>query len=103
MWKPLETAGIYVPGGTASYPSTVLMNAIPAMVAGVKDIVMATPLTDGQINPSVLYAAKIVGIKNDNPAMTNIQAFEVFMTTKDYDLISSGEFHNKWVFRIEKK
>ena len=63
MWKPLETAGIYVPGGTASYPSTVLMNAIPAMVAGVKDIVMATPLTDGQINPSVLYAAKIVGIK----------------------------------------
>ena len=63
MWKPLETAGIYVPGGTASYPSTVLMNAIPAMVAGVKDIVMSTPLTDGQINPSVLYAAKIVGIK----------------------------------------
>mgnify|MGYP003306823315 FL=1 len=63
MWKPLETAGIYVPGGTASYPSTVLMNSIPAMVAGVKEIVMATPLTDGQINPSVVYAAKIVGIK----------------------------------------
>ena len=59
MWKPLETAGIYVPGGTASYPSTVLMNAIPAMVAGVKDIVMATPLTDGQINPSVLYLSLI--------------------------------------------
>ena len=45
---------------------------------------------------------KIVGIINDNPAMTNIQAFEVFMTTKDYDLISSGEFHNKWFSELKK-
>jgi len=61
---PLDRIGIYVPGGTAAYPSSVLMNAVPAQVAGVKEIVMATPPNkDGDINPNVLLAAKILGIK----------------------------------------
>ena len=60
---PLESAGIYVPGGKAAYPSTVLMNAVPAAIAGVKRIVMVTPpLKDGKIKPEVLVAAKIAGI-----------------------------------------
>lgn len=60
---PLEKAGIYVPGGTAAYPSTVLMNAIPAKIAGVKRIVMVTPpLKDGRVKPEVLVAARIAGV-----------------------------------------
>ena len=62
QWKSIERVGIYVPGGTASYPSTVLMNAIPAIVAGVKDIVMVTPAVNGNLNPSTVYAAKLLGI-----------------------------------------
>ena len=60
---PIESVGIYVPGGTASYPSTVLMNAIPAIVAGVKRIVMVNPRKNGKQNSGVLYAAKKCGIK----------------------------------------
>ncbi len=61
---PIENVGIYVPGGTASYPSTVLMDAIPAMVAGAKRIVMVTPPNkDGKVNPAILSAAYVVGIK----------------------------------------
>ena len=60
---PIDSIGIYVPGGTASYPSTVLMNAIPAIIAGVKRIVMANPRNNGKQNPGVLYAAKKCGIK----------------------------------------
>ena len=60
---PLEKVGIYVPGGTACYPSTVLMNAIPAKIAGVKNIIMTTPpKQDGTILPEVLYAAKVAGV-----------------------------------------
>src|SRR3990172_6371580 len=58
---PLERVGIYVPGGKAVYPSTVLMNAIPAKVAGVKEIIMATPPSKNGINSYVLAAAKIAG------------------------------------------
>ena len=58
----ITSIGIYVPGGLASYPSSVLMNAIPAKVAGVNKITMVTPTPSGKINPLVLYAAKIVGI-----------------------------------------
>jgi histidinol dehydrogenase len=61
-WKPVESAGIYVPGGKAFYPSSVLMNAIPAIVAGVKRIVMVVPTPNGFINPILLAAAKICGI-----------------------------------------
>ncbi|MBU3108330.1 histidinol dehydrogenase [Clostridium gasigenes] len=60
---PLEKVGIYVPGGTAAYPSSVLMNVIPAKVAGVKEIIMVTPPSkDGGINPYIAVAAKISGI-----------------------------------------
>ena len=62
-YLPLESVAIYVPGSTASYPSTVLMNAIPARVAQVKRIVMINPGYKGNQNPAVLYAAKICGIK----------------------------------------
>ena len=60
---PLEKVGIYVPGGTASYPSTVLMNAIPAKIANVKEIIMVTPPNkDGKIEKEILAAAKIAGV-----------------------------------------
>lgn len=60
---PLEKVGIYVPGGTAAYPSSVLMNCIPAKLAGCKEVVMATPPgKDGKINPNILAAAKIAGV-----------------------------------------
>jgi len=49
-----------------------------------------------------LIYSKVVNIKKENSEMTNIQAFEVFMTTKDYDLISSGEFHNQWFLELKK-
>lgn len=63
QWSPLDSVGLYVPGGTASYPSSVLMNAIPALVAGVERIVMAVPTPKGIISPFVLAAAHLVGIK----------------------------------------
>ena len=60
---PLERVGIYVPGGTAAYPSTVLMNAVPAQIAGVKEIVMVTPPgRDGRVSPSILAAARTAGV-----------------------------------------
>lgn len=60
---PLDCVGIYVPGGTASYPSSVIMNAVPAVVAGVKEIIMMVPpAKDGKINPYVLAAAKEAGV-----------------------------------------
>ncbi len=62
-YLPIESVGIYVPGGTASYPSTVLMNAIPAIIAGVKRIVMVSPNKKGKQNPGILYAAKKCNIK----------------------------------------
>ena len=61
-WTPLSKVGIYVPGGTAAYPSSVLMNAIPAMVAGVERVVMVAPTPDGRTNPLVLAAAQIAGV-----------------------------------------
>lgn len=61
-WKPVEAAGLYVPGGTAAYPSSVLMNAIPASVAGVDRVVMVVPAPDGVLNPLVLAAAKRAGV-----------------------------------------
>ena len=63
-WRPVDRAGLYVPGGRASYPSTVLMNAIPARVAGVERIVMVTPPgRDGEPNPTVLAAAHLAGVR----------------------------------------
>ncbi len=59
---PLDRVGIYVPGGKASYPSSVLMNALPAKVAGVDEIIMVVPAPDGELNPLVLAAASIAGV-----------------------------------------
>ncbi|PZA10337.1 histidinol dehydrogenase [Rhodopseudomonas palustris] len=60
-WSPIEAVGLYVPGGTAAYPSSVLMNAIPAKVAGVERVVMVVPSPGGTLNPLVLAAAKLGG------------------------------------------
>jgi len=61
-WNAVEAAGLYVPGGRAAYPSTVLMNAIPARVAGVERLVMVTPTPNGEVNDLVLAAAEIAGV-----------------------------------------
>ena len=61
-WRGVDAAGIYVPGGRAAYPSSLLMNAIPAKVAGVERLVMVTPTPDGEINPLVLAAAHLAGV-----------------------------------------
>ncbi|HEX4117517.1 MAG TPA: histidinol dehydrogenase [Rhizomicrobium sp.] len=63
-WTAVDSVGLYVPGGTASYPSSVLMNAIPARVAGVARIVMVTPASGGKINPLVLAAARRGGVRD---------------------------------------
>ena len=61
-WTAIASAGLYVPGGTAAYPSSVLMNAVPAKVAGVERLVMTVPTPDGKVNPLVLAAARIAGV-----------------------------------------
>ena len=62
-WTAVESVGLYVPGGLASYPSSVLMNAIPAKVAGVPRIVMVVPSPNGELNPLVLAAAELAGVE----------------------------------------
>ena len=62
-YSPIENVGVYVPGGTASYPSTVLMNCIPALVAGVKNIYLTTPALGSYVNPAIIYAAKKCRVK----------------------------------------
>src|SRR5579872_4427864 len=61
-WSAIEAVGLYVPGGTAAYPSSVLMNAVPARVAGVDRVVMVVPSPDGKLNPLVLAAARLAGV-----------------------------------------
>ncbi len=61
-WSAIESVGLYVPGGTAAYPSSVLMNAVPAQVAGVARVVMVVPSPDGKLNPLVLAAARLGGV-----------------------------------------
>ena len=61
-WTAVESVGLYVPGGTASYPSSVLMNAVPARVAGVERVVMVVPAPGGALNPLVLVAARLAGV-----------------------------------------
>src|SRR6202030_2212810 len=61
-WTAIAAAGLYVPGGTAAYPSSVLMNAVPAKVAGVERLVMVVPAPDGKLNPLVLAAAELAGV-----------------------------------------
>jgi histidinol dehydrogenase len=66
-WTPLDAVGLYVPGGKAAYPSSVLMNALPAKVAGVERLVIAVPAPDGEVAPLVLVAARIAGIDEIYP------------------------------------
>ncbi|HLL26058.1 MAG TPA: histidinol dehydrogenase [Xanthobacteraceae bacterium] len=61
-WTPIEAVGLYVPGGTAAYPSSVLMNALPAKIAGVERLVITVPAPDGKLSPLVLAAAKLAGV-----------------------------------------
>ena len=60
--SPMDRVGLYVPGGKAAYPSSVLMNAVPAKVAGVQEVVMVTPTPGGEHNPLVLAAAAVAGV-----------------------------------------
>ena len=62
MVRPLDRVGIYVPGGKAAYPSSVLMNAVPAKVAGVEELIMTVPMPGGEVNPYVLAAARLAGV-----------------------------------------
>ena len=66
-WSPLASVGLYVPGGRASYPSSVLMNAVPAKAAGVERLVMVAPAPGGVLNPAVAYAAKWIGVDEFYP------------------------------------
>ena len=61
-WRPVDSVGLYVPGGAASYPSSVVMNAVPARVAGCRRLAMVVPTPEGRINPLVLAAARIAGV-----------------------------------------
>ena len=63
VWTPIDRVGVYVPGGKASYPSSAIMNIVPARVAGVDDIVLASPSPEGAFNPLMLYASTELGIK----------------------------------------
>lgn len=62
LYRPIDSVGLYTPGGTATYPSSMLMNAMPAKVAGVKRIVVASPMPDGKLDPLVLLAARLGGV-----------------------------------------
>ena len=75
--SPIEKIGVYVPGGTASYPSSVLMNCIPAIIAGVKEIYLTTPANNKNYNPAVLYAAQKCGVK-DIYKIGGVQAIAAF-------------------------
>ena len=61
-WIAMQRIGVYVPGGTASYPSSVLMSVIPAVIAGVKEIIICTPSSNSKINPAIIYASQICGV-----------------------------------------
>jgi histidinol dehydrogenase len=61
-WSPVESVGLYVPGGLASYPSSVLMNAVPALTAGVRRLAMVVPAPEGRLNPALLAAAHVAGV-----------------------------------------
>ena len=62
IWNPIESVGLYVPGGTAAYPSSLIMNAVPALVAGVSRIVITVPALNGFLNPVILACANLLGI-----------------------------------------
>ena len=87
--RPLKRVGLYVPGGKASYPSSVLMNAIPALVAGVEEIVICSPAPNGGINPAVLFAADICGVRE-------------FYTVGGAQAVAAMAFGTKTIRRVDK-
>lgn len=87
--RPLRRVGLYVPGGTASYPSSVLMNAIPAIVAGVKEIIICSPAPGGSTKPAVLYAASLCGI-------------DEFYTVGGAQAIAAMAYGTKTVKKVDK-
>lgn len=96
--RPIETAGMYVPGGTAAYPSSVLMNAIPGKVAGVKKLVMVTPPSkDGNINPNILISADIAGVdeiyKAGGAQAIAALAFGTESIPKVYKIVGPGNIY----------
>ena len=86
-WTPVSAVGLYVPGGTAAYPSSVLMNAIPAHVAGVERIVMVVPTPDGAVNNQVLAAAHIAGV-SEIYRIGGAQAVAAFIRQRGEDLLA---------------
>ncbi len=101
---PLARAGLYVPGGKAAYPSSVLMNAIPARVAGVKEIVMVAPTPNGVVNPVVLAAAQIAGVtqiyKIGGAQAIGAMAYGTETITKVNKIVGPG---NAYVAAAKKK
>lgn len=96
--RPIETAGMYVPGGTAAYPSSVLMNAIPGKVAGVKKLIMVTPPSkDGSINPNILVSADIAGVdeiyKAGGAQAIAALAFGTESIPKVYKIVGPGNIY----------
>ncbi|MFQ3574690.1 MAG: histidinol dehydrogenase, partial [Thermodesulfovibrionales bacterium] len=87
--RPLDTVGVYVPGGKASYPSTVLMNIIPAQVAGVRDIIVCIPTPRGEINPVVILALQELGIKR-------------FYTVGGAQAVAAMAYGTKTIKRVDK-
>ena len=103
-YLPLESVAIYVPGSTASYPSSVLMNAIPAIVAGVKRVVMVNPSYGGKQNPAVLYAARKCKIKEiysiGGPSAIAAVAYGTKKVKKVDKIVGPG---NSYVAQAKKK
>ena len=101
---PLRRVGIYVPGGRAAYPSTVLMNAIPAAVAGVEEIAMVTPAPDGEIAPVVLAAAHVAGvtevIRAGGAQAVGALAFGTESVGRVDKIVGPG---NKWVAEAKRQ
>jgi histidinol dehydrogenase len=103
-WRAVDAAGVYVPGGRAAYPSSVLMNIVPAKVAGVERIVMVTPTPNGVINPAVLAAAYIAGV-NEIWRIGGAQAVAALAygteTIKPVDVITGPG--NAWVAEAKRQ
>ncbi len=103
-WTPVDAAGLYVPGGRAAYPSSLLMNAIPAKVAGVERLAICTPTPDGQVNDLVLAAAHLVGI-NEIWRIGGAQAIAAFAYGTDriqpVDVITGPG--NAWVAEAKRQ
>jgi histidinol dehydrogenase len=99
VWRPIERVGLYIPGGKAAYPSSVLMNVIPARIAGCREIVLCTPPNrQGQISPAILVAADLLGVRNvfklGGSQAIAAMAYGTESVPRVYKLFGAG---NRWV------